>query len=97
MLDFDTRKPQGSNEPNRVRTTLIANRLRGPLHAGKLRFLSMGSTLRSSLMASRLRTLLIGGIFLIVMVAAPAGLLIYSLGGFSRPPQDARQVDPRCC
>jgi DNA-binding XRE family transcriptional regulator len=70
MPDFDTRKPQGSNEPNRVRTTLIANRLRGLLRAGKLRFLSMGSTLRSSLMANKLRTLLIGGILLIVMVAA---------------------------
>lgn len=96
MPDFDTRKPQGSNEPYRVRTTLIANRLRGLLRAGKLRFLSMASTLRSSLMANRLRTLLIGGILLIVIVAAPAGLLIYSLGGFSRPQQDARQVYPRC-
>jgi len=96
MPDFDTRKPLGSNEPNRPRMALIANRLSSLLSAGKLRIPSMASTLSRSLIANRNRSLLIGGILLFVMVAAPTGLLIYSFGEFSHPQQEARRVDPRC-
>src|SRR5215210_7622573 len=95
-FDFDTRQPQESNEPNRPRIPLIANRLSHLLSASKVRILSIAGTIRHSLMANKLRSLLIVGILLFVVAPAPAGLLIYSLGGFSRPQQEARQVDPRC-
>ena len=78
MPDFDTRKPQGSNEPNRPRMTLIANRLSRLLSASKVRILSIASTLRRFLMANRLRTLLIGGGMMLFVAAAALGLLIYS-------------------
>jgi hypothetical protein len=96
MPDFDTRKPQGSDEPNRPRLPLAADRLRSLSSGGKRRILSRASTLRRSLMANRNRSLLISGVFSFVIVAAPAGVLIYSLGGFGYPQQGGRQVDPRC-
>ena len=66
MPDFDTRKPRGHNEPNRVRIQVVANKLRTVLIATR----------------PRLRTLLVGGgVFLFVIVAVPAGLLMYSSGG----------------
>ena len=71
MPDFDTRKPQGSNEPNRPPMTLLANRLSRLLSASKGRILSMAGMLRHSLMANKLRSLLLGAILLF-------GLLIYS-------------------
>src|SRR5215216_5710379 len=77
-FDFDTRKPQGSDEPNRPRMTLLANRLSRLLSAGKLRMLSMASTLRRFFMANKYRTLLIGGGIVLFMVAAALGLSIYS-------------------
>jgi Tol biopolymer transport system component len=95
-FDFDTRKPQGSDEPNRPRMTLLANRLRGLLTASKHRILSMASTLRHSLIANKHRSLLISGVLLLVIAPALVGLLIYSFGGFPHPQQEARQLDPRC-
>jgi hypothetical protein len=106
-FDFDTRKPQGSDEPNRSRMRLIANRLSRLLSSAKLRILSMTSTLRHSLMANRNRSLVIGGALLFAIVAAPVGVLIYPVGGFGHPEQgerqvfdhpqqEARQADPRC-
>jgi hypothetical protein len=56
----------------------------------------MASTLRRSWIANRYRNLLIAGVLLFVVVAAPVGLLIHSFGGFPHPQQEARQVDPRC-
>src|SRR5215210_5635072 len=96
MPDFDTRKPQSPNERNGPRIQSIANRLRSLSTGGKRRILSRASTLRHSLMANRDRNLLIGGVLLFAIVAAPVGVLIYSLGGFGHPQQEARQVDPRC-
>jgi hypothetical protein len=96
MPDFDTRKPQSPNERNRPRIQSIANTLRSLSTGGKRRILSRASTLRHSLMANRNRNLLIGGVLLFAIVAAPVGVLIYSLGGFGHPQQEARQVDPRC-
>src|SRR5215211_3243498 len=102
-FDFDTRTPQGSNERNRPRMPLIANRLRSLFRADKLRILSMAGTLRRSLMENKLRSLLIGGVVLFVIVPASVGLFIYSFGGFPHLQQEARQVqkearqlDPRC-
>ena len=96
MPDFDTRKPQESNEPNRPRIPLIANRLSSLLSASKPRILAIASTIRHSLMANKLRSLLLGAILLFVIAPALVGLLIYSFGGFPHPQQKARQVDPRC-
>jgi Tol biopolymer transport system component/uncharacterized protein YjbI with pentapeptide repeats len=96
MPDFDTRKPQGPNERNRPRIQSIAIRLRSLSTGGKRRILSMASTLRRWWIANRNRSLLIGGILLFVLVAAPVGVLIYSIGGSGNPQQGGRQVDPRC-
>src|SRR5215208_336727 len=96
MPDFDTRKPQESNEPNRPRIPLIANRLSRLLSASKPRILTIASTILHSLMANKLRSLLLGAILLFVIAPALVGLLIYSFGGFPHPQQEARQVDPRC-
>ena len=96
MPDFDTRKPQESNEPNRPRIPLIANRQSRLLGASKVRILAIASTIRHSLLANKLRSLLLGAILLFVIAPALVGLLIYSFGGFPHPQQEARQVDPRC-
>jgi len=88
MPDFDTRKPQGSDEPNSPRIQSIANRLSSLLTASKPRLLSMASTVRDSLIANRLRSLLIGGVLLFVIAAVPVGLLLYSVSG----PGDQRSV-----
>jgi Tol biopolymer transport system component len=107
MPDFDTRKPQEANEPNRPRMRLIAHRVSRLLSAIKIRILSMAGTLRHSLMANKLRSLLIGGGLLFVIAPASVGLLLYSFGGssylqqgerqeFDHPRQEAQQVDPRC-
>ena len=82
MPDFDTRKPQESNEPNRPRIPLIANRLSSLLSASKPRILAIASTIRHSLMANKLRSLLLGAILLFVIAPALVGLLIYSFGVF---------------
>jgi Tol biopolymer transport system component len=95
MPDFDTRKPQESNEPRRHRIALIV----GPLHslsrASKRRILLMARGLRDSLMANRPRTLLIGGVFLCVMVAVPVGLLTYSSSELDYAQQTGIQQDIR--
>src|SRR5215212_3261123 len=96
MPDIDTRKPQESNEPNRPRIPLIANRLSRLLSASKPRILTIASTIRHSLMANKLRSLLLGAILLFVIAPALVGLLVYSFGGFPHPQQEARQVDPGC-
>lgn len=95
MPDFETRTPQGSNEPHRPRMTLIANRLSRLLSASKLRILSIASTLSHSLMANRDRSLLVGGVLLFVLVAASVGLLIYSFGGFGHPQQEAEYLNEK--
>src|SRR5215203_5514403 len=86
MPDFETRTPQGSNEPHRPRMTLIANRLSRLLIASKL---------SHSLMANRDRSLLVGGVLLFVLVAASVGLLIYSFGGFGHPQQEAEYLNEK--
>src|SRR5215218_2152738 len=96
MPDFDTRKPQGSNEPNRPPMTLLANRLSRLLSASKGRILSMAGMLRHSLLANKLRSLLIGGVLIFVIAPALVGMFIYSFWGFSPPQQEARELDPRC-
>jgi hypothetical protein len=79
MPDFDTRKPQGSDEANRPRMTLIANRLSRLLSASKVRILSIASMLRDSLMANKRRSLFVGGVLLFVIAPASVGLLIYTI------------------
>jgi uncharacterized protein YjbI with pentapeptide repeats/Tol biopolymer transport system component len=93
MPDFDTRKPQGSNEPNRPRMTLIANRLSTLLSASKDRILSMAGTLRRSLMSNKLRSLLVGGVLLFVIAPALVGLFIYTFSGFGYPQQKAEYLN----
>jgi Tol biopolymer transport system component len=78
MPDFNTRKPQGSNQPNRSRLSSTANGLRGLLTTGKLRILLMAGTIRRFLVANRRRTLLVGGGIVLFVVAVPLGLIIYS-------------------
>jgi Tol biopolymer transport system component len=95
MPDFDTRKPQESNEPSRSRIRSIANRLSSLLSASKIRIQSIARTIRRPLMANRNRTLLIGGGLLFVMVAVPVGLLIYSSGEFGHAQQTGGQQDIR--
>jgi Tol biopolymer transport system component len=92
MPDFDTRKPQGSDEPNRPRMTLIENRLSRLLSASKVRILSIAGPLGRSLMANKLRSLLIGGVLLFVIAPALVGLLIYALRGFPHPQQEVRHT-----
>ena len=94
MPDFDTRTPQGSNEPNRPRMTSITNRLSSLLSASKFRILSIASALRRSVIASRYRSLFVGGVLLFA-VAAPVGLLIYSFGGFDHLQQMVIQQETR--
>jgi Tol biopolymer transport system component/uncharacterized protein YjbI with pentapeptide repeats len=92
-FDFDTRKPQGSDEPNRPRNTLIANKLRRLLSASKPRILAIASTIRHSLMANRPRSLLLGAILLFVIAPATVGLLIYSFGRVGYPQQEAEYLN----
>src|SRR5215217_6670525 len=102
MPDFDTRKPQGSNEPNRPRMTSITNRLSSLLSASTFRILSIASALRRSvianryrrLIANRYRSLFVGDVLLFA-VAAPVGLLIYSFGGFDHLQQMVIQQETR--
>jgi Tol biopolymer transport system component len=68
MPDFDTRKPQDPNQPNKVRIQVGAN---------KLRPLLISNRPRMRLVANKLRTLLIGGGILLFVVTT-IGLLIYS-------------------
>ena len=77
MPDFNTRKPQGSDERNRPRLSSTASGLRGQLTTGKLRILLMLGTIRPYLRANR-RTLWIGGGIVLFVVAVPLGLIIYS-------------------
>ena len=69
MPDFDTRTPREPSGPNKLRTHLSATRARIVLIATRVRNL---------LIANRLRTLSIGGALLLLVVAVPIGLLIYS-------------------
>src|SRR5215212_6467928 len=93
MPDFNTRKPQEPNEPNRLHIQLIANKLRSLSMASKGRFVSIAKKVRSLLVANRLRTLLIGGgILLLVVAAVPVGLLIYSSSGMGDQQQEGRIV-----
>ena len=90
MPDFDTRKPQEPNEPNRVRIQVAANKLRTLLIVIKNRILSMANRVRNLLIANRLRTLLIGGgTLLFVVVGVPVGLLIYSSSGLDGQRREA--------
>jgi hypothetical protein len=45
MRDFNTRKPEGPNEPNRLGIPLIANKLRTLLIANKFHIPFFGSLL----------------------------------------------------
>lgn len=78
MPDFDTRTPQGSDEPNKSRLSSTINGLRGLLTASKLRIRLMAGTLRRFLMTNGRRTLLIGGGIVLFVAAATLGLIIYS-------------------
>jgi hypothetical protein len=94
-FNFDTRKPQGSDEPNRPRlSSSTANGLRGLLTASKLRILLVAGTLRRFLTVNRRRTLLIGGGIVLFAAAATLGLLIYSsieLAGGDQKDNDLQQ------
>ena len=57
MPDFDTRKPQEPNEPDRARIRVVANKLRTLLVATRPRIQLIANRLRSLLMASKRRTL----------------------------------------
>jgi uncharacterized protein YjbI with pentapeptide repeats len=92
-FDFDTRKPQGSDEANRPRTSLIANGLSTLLIASKVRILSIAGTLRDSLMANKLRSLFVGGVLLFVIAPASVGLFIYTFRGFGYPQQEAEYLN----
>lgn len=87
MPDFDTREPQGSNEPRRSRVRSIANRLSGLLRAGKLRILSTAGALRRLLAANRFLGLSVGWILLFALAVIAVGLLVRSLGWPDRPQQ----------
>ena len=84
--DFNTRKPQGSNEPNGPRIRSVAHTLSSLLSA---------STIRRSLIANINRSLLIGGVLIFVIIAAPVGLLIYTFGGFPHPQQEAEYLNDK--
>jgi hypothetical protein len=92
-FDFDTRTPQGSDEPNRPRMRLIANKLSSLLSAAKLRILSIAGTLRRSVIANKLRSLFLGGVVLFVIAPAFVGLFIYTFGGFDYPQQEAAYLN----
>jgi hypothetical protein len=92
MPDFDTRKPQGSDKPNRPRIQSIANRLSSLLTASKPRILAIASTIRRSLTANKVRSLFVGGVLSFVIAPALVGLLIYSIGGFGYPKQEAEYL-----
>ena len=82
MPDFDTRKRLESNEPNRLRIPLIANRLRVLLITTKLRIQSIANGLRSLLLANKVRISLVGGVILLLVGAAfTVGLPTYSSSG----------------
>jgi Tol biopolymer transport system component len=90
MPDFDTRRPQESDEPGRLRAwsnasgqriPLIAERLRALLSAGKRRILLAARRFRALLVANRFRTLFVGGGLLLCVVAISVGLLISASGG----------------
>ena len=78
MPDFDTRKPQEPNEPDRVRIQGVASNLRNLLSVSRLRNL---------LVASRPRAFLIGGGILLFVVAAVSMLAgRYYYGSLSQSP-----------
>jgi Tol biopolymer transport system component len=79
MPNFDTRKPQEPNEPNRFRIQLVANKLRTLVIAAKTRTHLIANKLRGLLMPSKLRILLLSsGVLLFVTVAVTVALLIYA-------------------
>jgi Tol biopolymer transport system component len=95
MPDFNTRKPQETNEPNRLHIQLVANKLRTLLIATKPRILLFANRVRSLLITNRLRTLLIGGGILLLVVTVPFGPLIYSSSrGLGDQLWEAVDVDP---
>jgi hypothetical protein len=57
MPDFDTRKPQEPNEPNRARIQVVANKLHTLLIAIRPRMQLIANRLRSLLIASKRRSL----------------------------------------
>jgi hypothetical protein len=69
MPDFDTKTPQEPNEPNKLRTHW---------NATKGRIALIATRVRNLVIANRLRTSLIGGALLLLALALPIGLLIYS-------------------
>src|SRR4028119_1918832 len=81
MPDFDTRGPQGTNEPSKLRIPSISNRLRNLLIATWPRIGSIANRVRSLLIANRFRTLLVSGGILMLVVTVPVGLSVYSSGG----------------
>jgi hypothetical protein len=69
MPDFDTQTPQEPNEPNKLRTHW---------NATKGRIALIATRVRNLVIANRLRTPLIRGALLLLALALPIGLLIYS-------------------
>jgi hypothetical protein len=59
MRDFNTRKPEGPNEPNRLGIPLIANKLRTLLIANKFHIQLIENRLRNLFNTSKGRMLLI--------------------------------------
>jgi Tol biopolymer transport system component len=94
MPDFDTRKPLGSDEPNRSRMPSSANGLRGLLTTIKLRIALLAGMVRRLSMANRRRTLLIGGSVVLFVVAVPLGLIIYSFSEGASGSQKVTDAGP---
>jgi Tol biopolymer transport system component len=93
-FDFDTRKPQEPNQPNRGRIQVVANKLRILLIATRSRMVLIANRVQSLLIANRLRTLLIGGgILLFIGIAVPIGLRSYSSSGLGVLQQEAINVE----
>jgi hypothetical protein len=83
-FDFDTRTPQEPNEPNKLRTLLIATRSRMALITNRVRnhliasrIVLITNRVRNHLIAHKRRILVIGGGFLLLVVGVPIGLRIY--------------------
>jgi hypothetical protein len=95
MPDFDARKPQERNDPNRVRIQSCANKLRTLLIATRPRIVLIANRVRNALIENRLRTLLIGGGILLLVVAVPVGLLMYSSSGMGDNPLSVKAANSK--
>jgi hypothetical protein len=80
MPDFDTRKPQEPNDPNKLGVALLADKLRTLLIANKHRILLIANRIRTLLIASKRRVLLIAERLPTLLVAHRLRILLLSGG-----------------